>query len=315
MRSVDIPSQKAEKSRFRLLGLTIRKNKFFYLCLMIPCVSTFIFSYIPMVGVLMAFQDFDIVKGFFHSEWIGFDNFKIFLTDKEFYHVFFYTVKVATISFLVNTPAPIIFALLLNELRNGPFKRIVQSITYLPYFLSWVIVGAIMYRFFQPGGIITEMLMSLGLGKHNFLSDPKYFIFLVTFSSVWKGIGWGSIIYLSTITSINPELYEAAYMDGAGRLRQCRYVTIPFLMPTIVLLMIYNIGGLLTVNFDQIMNLQNDLIRGDTNVINTYIYYKGIQEGEHSLATAFGLFQNLLSFALLYITNAIAKKVAEISLW
>lgn len=315
MKSAAALSQSAKKSRLQQIVLAIRKNRFFYLCLVIPCISTFIFSYIPMVGVLMAFQDFDIVKGFFRSEWVGFENFKIFLTDKEFYQVFLYTIKVATISFVVNTPAPIIFAILLNELRNGPFKRIVQSITYLPYFLSWVIVGAIMYRFFQPGGIITELLISLGLGEHNFLSDPKYFIFLVTFSSVWKGIGWGSIIYLSTISSINIELYEAAYMDGAGRFRQCLYVTIPFLMPTIVLLMIYNIGGLLTVNFDQIMNLQNDLIRSDTNVINTYIYYKGIQQGEHSVSTAFGLFQNLLSFGLLCTANAIAKKVAEISLW
>ena len=304
-----IPIQK-KSTRKRLW-----ENRVYYMYLIPSFISVFLFSYLTIFGLVIAFQDFSIIKGFFGSEFVGFKNFEVFLNDPMFYKVFFYTIKVSIVSFVFSFPAPIIFALMLNEIRKQRIKKLFQSVSYMPHFLSWVIAASVVYRFLESGGIINSLITAVGGGEVNFLGDSDKFISVVVLSGIWKSLGWGSIVYLAAISNVNPELYEAAVLDGAGKLKQARYVTIPSILPTIIILMIYSVGGLLSVNFDQVYNLQNDLIRNDTNVINTYIFYKGIQQGKYSLSTAFGMLQSVITFGLITGTNAFSRKVSEVSLW
>jgi putative aldouronate transport system permease protein len=262
---------------------------------------------------VVAFMDYKLTAGWLGlgSKWVGLYQFKRFLSDPDFYKVAARTVIYAVAKLAISFPAPIILALLLNELRNQVYKRTVQTISYLPFFVSWVTVGGLIYLFLSisSSGLINNVIEAFGGKRILFMSRPQYFLPVLVVSTLWKGVGLGSIIYLATIASIEQQLYEAARIDGAGRWKQLVHITLPGIMPAIIIILIMNAGGLFSADFDQIINLQNGVIQLDTDVINTYSYYVGVMQRRYAEGTAISLFQALINFALVWLTNFIAKRV------
>lgn len=278
----------------------------------------FIFSYIPMYGVLMAFQDYSIFKGFLASEWVGFKHFEMFFTSPEFFTVLRNTIIIALLKFGIGFPAPILLALMLNEVRHMMFKRVIQTVSYLPHFMSWVIVaGLIMSMLSTDNGSVNILLDKMNLVNEpiNFLSIPNLFWSILVSTGVWKEIGFGSIVYLAAIASIDPSMYEAASMDGASKFKQIFLITVPSIMPVVIIFMILAIGNLLNAGFEDILLLAvNPLLRDVSDVIDTYVYRVGIQSSRYSYATAVGLFKALISVGLLTIANYVARRGGN-SLW
>jgi len=269
-----------------------------------------------MVGIVIAFMDYDIIGPFWSNSWVGFANFTDFFTDNYFWQVMKNTFGISFLKLIINFPAPIIFAILLNEITAIKFKRVVQTISYLPHFISWVILGGIMMVWFSDTGFITNVLSATGISQEriDFLADPKYFWAVAVISDLWKEIGWGAIIYLAAISGIDQEMYEAAKVDGAGKLRRIWSITLPCLKPTIAILFILASCNLMNSNFDQIFVLKNQLNLDASNVIDIYIYQMGLQSSRFSFATAIGLFKSLVNLALLLSANYISKKLTETSL-
>jgi putative aldouronate transport system permease protein len=292
---------------------TIRKEYVLYLLLLPAIGFTFVFYYMPMAMNVVAFMDYKITAGWLGlgSKWVGFYQFKRFLTDPDFYNVALRTVVYAVAKLAFSFPAPIILALLLNELRNEAYKRTVQTISYLPFFVSWVTVGGLIYMFLSvsSSGIINNVIEAFGGKRILFMSKPQYFLPVLVVSTLWKGVGLGSIIYLATIASIEQQLYEAARIDGANRWKQLRFITLPGIMPAVIILLILNAGSLFSADFDQMINLQNGVIQLDTDVINTYSFYVGVMQRRYAEGTAISLFQAVINFALVWCTNLVAKKV------
>lgn len=291
----------------------IRRDYVLYLML-VPAVGfTLMFYYLPMSMNVITFMDYNLTAGWLglSSKWAGFKWYQRFLTDPAFYEVAWRTLYYAVAKLIVSFPAPIILALLLNELRVEWYKRTVQTISYMPFFVSWVTVAGLIYIFLSTSssGLVNNVLQALGGKRIIFMSKSQYFLPVLLISTLWKGVGLGSIIYLATIASIEQQLYEAARIDGAGRWRQMLSITIPGIMPAVVILLILNAGTIFSADFDQIINLQNDVIRTDTNVINVYSWYVGILQRRYAMGTAIGLFQGVVNFGLVWLTNLIAKKV------
>jgi putative aldouronate transport system permease protein len=277
-----------------------------------------IFNYVPMYGIIIAFQEYTPFQGFLHSPWIGLDNFKELFLDPTFIDSLKNTFTISCAKLLFGFPAPIILAILLNEIKNQRFKKIVQSLTYLPYFISWVLVIGFMYTLLDPQtGTITRVLQSMGfLDKEAMLmGDTHSFLTLVVITEIWKNIGWNSIIYLAAVAGIDPQLYEAATVDGAGRFRRIWHITLPALKPTIVILLILSVGGLINSNFDQMFLMQNSMTQDAANVLPVYAYKMGIVLGRFSYGTAVGLFQSIVAFALMYAANYTSKKLTKESLF
>ncbi|GIO61054.1 sugar ABC transporter permease [Paenibacillus cineris] len=278
----------------------------------------FIFSYIPMYGVLMAFQDYNIFNGFWDSPWVGFKHFSMFFHAPEFWTILRNTIIISLLKFGIGFPAPIILALMLNEVRQMFFKRVVQTISYLPHFLSWVIVaGFAMSILSTDNGSLNILLQKLHLIKEpiGFLGQAEYFWGIIVSTSVWKEIGFNSIVYLAAIAGINPSLYEAASIDGAGRVKQVFMITIPSIMPVVVIFMILAIGNLLSAGFEDILLLgANPVLRDVASVIDTYVYRVGITNQRYSYATAVGLFKAVISVGLLTFANYFARRSGN-SLW
>ncbi|WP_374954681.1 ABC transporter permease [Paenibacillus sp. AR247] len=278
----------------------------------------FIFSYIPMYGVLMAFQDYNIFNGFWNSPWVGFKHFSMFFHAPEFWTILRNTIIISLLKFGIGFPAPIILALMLNEVRQMFFKRMVQTISYLPHFLSWVIVaGFAMSILSTDNGSLNILLQKLHLIKEpiGFLGRAEYFWGIIVSTSVWKEIGFNSIVYLAAIAGINPSLYEAASIDGAGRVKQVFMITIPSIMPVVVIFMILAIGNLLSAGFEDILLLgANPVLRDVASVIDTYVYRVGITNQRYSYATAVGLFKAVISVGLLTFANYFARRSGN-SLW
>ncbi|MGN7165935.1 ABC transporter permease [Paenibacillus cellulositrophicus] len=278
----------------------------------------FIFSYIPMYGVLMAFQDYNIFNGFWNSPWVGFKHFSMFFHAPEFWTILRNTIIISLLKFGIGFPAPIILALMLNEVRQMFFKRLVQTISYLPHFLSWVIVaGFAMSILSTDNGSLNILLQKLHLIKEpiGFLGRAEYFWGIIVSTSVWKEIGFNSIVYLAAIAGINPSLYEAASIDGAGRVKQVFMITIPSIMPVVVIFMILAIGNLLSAGFEDILLLgANPVLRDVASVIDTYVYRVGITNQRYSYATAVGLFKAVISVGLLTFANYFARRSGN-SLW
>ncbi|MGO4180548.1 ABC transporter permease [Paenibacillus sp. MCAF9] len=277
-----------------------------------------IFSYIPMYGTLMAFQDFNIFKGFWQSPWVGFKHFEMFFHSPDFWNVMRNTVVISLLKFALGFPAPIFLALMLNEVRKIAFKRIVQTISYLPHFMSWVIVaGFTMSMLSTDNGSVNMLLQSLHLIDEpiNWLSTSSYFWGILISTNIWKEIGFASIIYLAAIAGVNPDMYEAASMDGASRLKQMFLITIPSIMPVIIIFMILAVGNLLTAGFEDILLLAaNPALRDVSDVLDTYVYRVGIKSSRFSYATAVGLFKAIISIGLLTMANLIARRSGN-SLW
>ncbi|GAA0406357.1 ABC transporter permease subunit [Paenibacillus motobuensis] len=275
-----------------------------------------IFNYIPMYGVIIAFKDYDIIRTISEAPWVGLEHFKEFLSDENFGYVMKNTLGISLLK-LLTFPLPIIFALFLNEVRNLRFKRAIQTISYLPHFLSWVVLGGILATWLSDVGIINDILMALHLIDQpiSYLAEPKYFWTIVITSDIWKELGWSAIIYLAAITGISPEMYEAATIDGAGRFQKMWYVTLPAIKGTISILFILAVSGVLNSNFDQILVLRNSLNDSASNVIDYYVYYTGISQGRYSFSAAIGLFKSVIALTLLLIANQVSKKLNDTSLF
>lgn len=283
----------------------------FYLFLIIPIAQVIIFKYLPMYGIQIAFRDFKMRRGITGSEWVGLEHFIRLFKDKTFYRVFYNTLYLSILSTITVFPATIIFALMMNEVRNQRFKRITQTITYLPHFLSWVVVGTFTYQMLSPSvGPINALLVKLKI-----LEQPVYFMIqeeafptIYVIVSMWKEIGWGIIIYLASIAGIDPGLYEAASIDGAGRLRKVIHITLPAIMPTISTLLILRMGKIMDVGFDPIFNLYNEGTYAVADVLSTYIYRRGMIDAKYDYTTAIGLFQNVIGLVLVLGSNWVARK-------
>lgn len=276
-----------------------------------------VFNYIPMYGVIIAFKEFNIVKSIGEAPWVGLQHFKEFFQDDNFVNVMKNTLGISLIKLLIGFPLPIVFALFLNEVRSVRFKRAVQTISYLPHFLSWVVLGGILATWLADVGIINHILMALKVIDEpiTYLAEPNYFWTIVITSDLWKELGWSAIIYLAAISSVSPELYEASTIDGAGRFQKMWYVTLPSIKSTISILFILAVSGVLNSNFDQILVLRNSLNESASNVIDLYVYQTGMQSGRYSYSAAVGLFKSVIALVLLLIANKVTKKLNDTSLF
>jgi len=294
---------------------TLNRQKLLFVLIAPAIVLTIIFSYIPMVGIKMAFQDYNIYMPE-ASEWIGFKNFIDIFTIKEFTDGIKNTVIISLLNLLICFPAGIVFALLLNEIKNTVYKKVIQTVSYLPHFLSWISVIGIVTSLFSEYGIINDLLVTLTGGAHErtmYLAEQWFFIPNVIILSLWKGVGWGSIVFLAAITGIDQSLYEAAKVDGASRLRQVWSITIPGILPTIMIMLLWQLARLFGDNFELIYGLQNPFV--NVEVIGTIVYKNGIAGGNYQMTTAFGLMQGVVNFAFLMIANYISKKGTDVGIF
>lgn len=289
--------------------------KHIYIILLPTLLYYLIFKYIPMFGNVIAFQDYKITRGVFESEFVGFKNFVEFLTNYKFFELLRNTISINVLNLVLGFPAPILLALLLNEVKNLRFKKSVQTITYMPHFISTVVVSSLLLTFLSSDGLFNGLREIFGADKISFMTEPKYFHMIYVLSGIWQGIGWNSIIYISAISSVSQELYEAATIDGASRFKQALHVTLPGIRETIIILLIMNIGQMLSLGYEKIILLYNPSIYETADVISTYVYRRGLLEGDYSYSAAVGMFNSVINFALLMTSNAISKKVSGSGLW
>lgn len=294
----------------------LNRKKYLYL-LLLPCVVYFfVFNYIPMYGVLIAFKDFNFAKGILHSPWIGFENFRYMFGLSDFYKVFWNSLYLGLLRIVFGFPFPIVLALMLNEVRSLVFQRVSQTILYLPHFISWVVIGGILVNFLSPTwGIVNIFLGQFGTEPIFFLADNDYFRPIVVLSSIWKDAGWGSIIYLAAIAGINSELYEAAGIDGASKMQKLWYVTLPGIKSTIIVLFILRLGQIMGNGFEQIFVLQNPMNLDVSEVFETYAYRVGILGGRFSFGTTVGLFTSVIGLIFLLLGNWLARLMKEDGIW
>lgn len=289
--------------------VNFRKNIPFLIMMIIPLTFLIIFSYGPMYGVLIAFKDYSPGLGIWASPWNNFDHFRRMFTDFTFIRALKNTLVISFWKIIIGFPAPIILALLLNELRSERFKKVTQTISYLPYFLSWVVVAAMIIEIFSPQrGIINTMIVALGFNPIHFLGSDKWFIPTLILTDVWKGIGYGSIVYLAAITGVDPALYEAAEMDGASRFQKMWNITIPSITPIILVMLILRVGGVLNAGFDQILNLYNPSVYNVADIIDTYVFRIGLIDFNFDYSTAVGLFKNFVGLILVGGSNYIVRR-------
>ena len=305
-----------EKPPFALrLKRDMRANWSIYL-MALPFLAYFIiFHYIPMGGVLMAFQDFSIKKGIFGSRWVGMQQFETFFNSPYFTRTLTNTLLISFYGLLFSFPFPIIFALCLNEVRNKHFKKITQTISYLPYFISVVVVVAILTDFSKANGVLTQMAAALGDDGGALISRPEWFRTLYIGSNMWQHLGYNSIIFISALASIDPELYEAAVIDGAGRWKQTLYITLPGIVSTIVVLLILRLGQIMSVGYEKIILMYGPATYETADVISSYMYRVCIQDSNYSYSTAINLFNSVINFIILFVANAFSRKISETSLW
>lgn len=292
-----------------------RKNKNLYIML-IPVLAYFaIFHYQPMYGLQIAFKDFSFRTGIWGSKWVGFEHIKGFFGSYYFLRLLRNTFMLSANDLLWGFPAPILLALLINELKWNPFKRTVQSVTYLPHFISLVVVAGMIKDFCSLNGLVNTVITQFGGEKINFFAEGSWFMPIYVGSNIWQHIGWGTIIYLAAMTTIDPQLYEAARMDGAGKLRQIWNITIPGILATVIVLLIIRTGRMLSVGSEKVLLLYNPTIYENSDIISTFVYRKGLEEANYSYAAAVGLFNSVVNFTIIMIMNKISKKVSETSLW
>ncbi|WP_313182641.1 ABC transporter permease [Lacrimispora sp.] len=302
-------------TRSSVLAKDLKRNKYKYLIVLPVIIYLIIFSYKPMYGVIIAFQNYKPFLGISGSKWVGLDNFITFFRDIYFIRLLRNTLSISFLSILFGFPAPILLALLLNEIRSNRFKRTVQTISYMPYFISIVVVCGLLKTFCQTDGVFNDLIVAFGGERSNLLSVKENFYPIYILSGIWQSVGWDSIIYLAALTSIDQEQYEAAKVDGAGRLKQMIFITLPGLMPTITVLFILRMGGILNVGYEKILLMYQPLTYGVSDVISTYVYRKGIIEANYSFSTAVGLFNSAVNIFFLLITNQLSKKVNDTSIF
>ena len=295
----------------------IKRYKFIYLLGFLCLTYYIIFCYLPMGGIVIAFKDFRAARGIFGSKWADpwYKYFDQFFNGYYFWRLLRNTLLINLQDLIFGFPAPIILALLLNELRNQKFKRVVQTVSYLPHFISQVVVCGIILDFFSSSGVVNQVIQMLGGQKILFMQDASWFQPIFVGSGIWQGIGYGSIIYLSALGGVDASLYDAATIDGCSRFGRVIHVTIPGILPTIVIMLILRVGSMLNVGFEKIILLYNETTYETADVISSFVYRYGMPKGNYSYATAVGLFNSLFNFILLVAVNAFSRKVSEISLW
>lgn len=303
------PKRQKRKSE---LKKRLWRNKWLYVMLLPGVLYFIIFKYLPMYGLIISFQDYKPYQGISGSEWVGMEHFKRLFAEPEFFNILKNTLILFGLNLFIYFPVPIILALMLNELRGHFFKRLFQTLVYLPHFMSWVIIVSITYVMVtMDGGIINELLLYFGFNKINFLLSPGWFRPMYILQVIWREAGWGTIIYLASIAAIDPGLYEAARMDGAGRLRQVWHITLPAIRGVIITLFILKIGHVLDLGFEHVYLLLNSMNREVAEIIDTYVYTAGLRQGQYSYSTAIGFFKSVIGLIMVMLVNRISKKMGE----
>ncbi|MDR1904316.1 MAG: ABC transporter permease subunit [Treponema sp.] len=301
------------------ISTTLRKdmqrNWSLYLLVLPVLLFYALFCYKPMYGALIAFKDFSPGRGFARSPWVGVENFVRFFNSPYFFRLLRNTFLISFYNLLFGFPAPIILALLLNEVRHGTYKRLTQTITYLPHFISIIVIAGMITDFSMSTGLFNDIIAFFGGKRFPLLQTPSLYRTIYVASDVWQGVGWGTIIYLSALSGIDPQLYEAAMIDGAGRFKQLIHVTLPSITPTIVILLILRIGNLLSIGYEKTILLYNPATYETADIISTYVYRVGLLEQNWSYSTAIGLFNSAINFTLLLMANKMSRKLSETSLW
>ena len=304
------------KSRGARLWRRIWASRYLYLMFLPVFLYYVIFRYGPMLGLSIAFKDFNAFLGFEKSPWVGFKYFQQFFNSIYLWRLVRNTLLINLYDLLFNFPAAIVLALLLNEVQNRRFKKTVQTITYMPYFISSVVIASMVVQFLSPSsGIVNNIIAAFGGERQYFMVQPESFRTIYTLMNLWKNVGWNSIIFLAAISGINGELYEACRVDGGGHLRQTWHITLPGIASTIVIMLIMRLGHVLDAGYETILLLQSNPILETSDVIGTYVYRRGLKGGEYSYATAVGMFQSVIGFAMVIIANQLSRRYSETSLW
>ena len=306
----------ARNSRRLAIKKYWQENWQYYILLLPAIIFTVVFAYVPMYGAQIAFRDYKVKLGFWGSEWVGMKHFIRFVTSSNFWPLLRNTLGISVYSLVAGFPAPIILAFMLNELQSGKLRKSVQMITYAPHFISAVAVCGLIRLFTQrESGVINLLIMMLGGEGVDFLAEPAYFSTIYVISSIWQELGWGTIIYLAALSGVDPQIVEVSVIDGASRLQKIWYIDIPTIMPTIIILLILNVGSILSVGYEKVLLLQTPLNMETSDIISTYVYRLGIEDAQFSYTTAIGLFNSVVNLALLTIVNYISKKFSGSSLW
>lgn len=303
-------SQATERRRSIWKG--VKRDRFLYLLALPGIVFFILFKYVPLWGILISFQDYSPYQGMWASPWIGFEHYIRFFSNPDFLILFRNTMAINLLSLIFFFPLPILLSVMMNELRGNKFRKTIQSIVYLPHFLSWVIIVGITFLLLSTGeGIVNQLLVAAGLNKIDFLTNPNYFWVLLTVQSIWKDAGWGTVLFLAAMAGIDPQLNEAAKIDGAGRLRQIWHITLPGIRSVVVILLILRIGHIMDVGFEQVFLMMNGAVSEVADVFDTYVYRLGIKQGQLSFSTAVGVFKSFVGLILVIGANNLAKKFGE----
>lgn len=300
-----------QRSRFA----DIWQYRWLYLLILPTVIYFVVFAYAPLIGLQIAFKDFKIFAGMWESPWVGLEHFETMFGSEKFPSLLRNTLLISLYRLVFGFPVPIFFALLLNEVRHMWFKRSIQTVTYFPHFLSWVVFAGIVVNLLGPTGIINTLLMDAGGDRVNFLTNPDLFRSVVVATGILKEFGWGAIIYLAALTGIDPQLYEAARVDGAGKLRQIWHITLPGLRPVMAVLLVLSLGTILDAGFDQVFQLQNGAVLEVGDIIDTYVYRIGLLEAQYELATAVGLFKGVVGLVLIVAANHVLRRLGQRSIW
>lgn len=304
------------KAKKEPMGIYMKKHYSLYLFMLPGLLYLLVFKYVPMYGIILAFKEWSVVKGVWGSKWVGFENFNYLFSSKSFLQVFRNSIVISLLRLLWGFPVPILLALAMNEVRSGYIKRPVQTLLYLPHFISWVVITGMVFNFTNTStGVINVIIKAMGNEPIPFLQSSEHFRGVLIIMEIWKTSGWGTIVYLSAMASIDPNLYEAAIIDGAHRFQRIWHVTLPSIASTIVVLLILRTGRILNNGFEQIFLLYNPLVYEVADVFETYVYRTGLREGRFSFATAVGMFQGVVGLILIFTTNTISRRVGEGGLW
>lgn len=299
----------------RNIWRNIAKCKWLYVMLAIPLAQYILFRYAPLSGIQVAFKKYNLFKGMWDSPWVGFQYFEEIFSSSQFWLALKNTVVLNLLDLVVGFPVPIILAIMLYEMRSVKLKRVYQTMMYLPHFLSWVIVGSLVSKLFGSTGMVNNVIKAMGGSTVNFLMDETNWVIMYVATGIWQSAGWGTIIYLAAISGVNTELYEAAEVDGCGRIRRIWYVTLPCIMPTIIIMLILRLGSMVGIGFERPYVMMNDMVKDVAEVTSTFVYTNGIKNGKYSFASAVDLFGSLVNMMFVIGANAITKRLGEDGLW
>lgn len=315
IRGNELNIQRVKRTKSINIRSEIVKYRHIYYLIIPAVIFYFIFSYVPMYGITMAFREYKFNKGLLFSPFIGFKYFQSFFGYYDFWNIIKNTLVINFFKLVLYFPIPIIFALMLNEVKNSVFKKVIQTVSYLPFFISWVIVVVILQQFLSLDGIINQVRASVGMDKIFFMNDSKYFYLIMFLSYIWKSTGFGSILYLAAISNIDQNLYEAAIVDGARKLHQIWHITLPSIAPTIIIVLVLSLGSVMNAGWDQIYLLRTPGNSQLSNILDTYVIQTGLREGQFGYATAVSLFQSVIGLVMVIISNRISGKISENSLF